>query len=184
MSLEIEFWCNLGLKTFIYSNPRPRAKRRICPSFKLKKNQNLRFYMRRPVYVIRVDRFTPHSFLKLQARTGLQLSRRPVLAKKSISLDWVDRSSTFLKTGTRNKFPLSVHWRPVVRFLEDRYTRQKPLHWHLKTGLPNLVDRYPHQNFPLCLEGRILIITFSSELRLRRFKWRWIRIEVLYNFPE
>ena len=59
--------------------------------------------MRRPVYVIRVDRYTPHRIIELHVKTGLQLLRRPVLAKKSISLDCVDRSSTFRWTDTRAK---------------------------------------------------------------------------------
>ena len=113
----------------------------------------LRIFTRRPVYVIRVDRYTPHRNIELQGRTGLQHSRGPVLAKKSISLDWVDRSSTFLKTGTRNKFSFSVHWRPVFHFLEDRYTHSKHPHWLVKTGL-SISGRPVHaEQRLLCFKG-------------------------------
>ena len=101
----------------------------------LMKTRILRKWTRRPVFNILEDRYTPHRNFDFQERTGLQHSWRPVHARKSISLDWEDRSSTFLKTGTQNNFPLSDYWRPVFNYLEDRYTQQIPLHWSLKTGL-------------------------------------------------
>ena len=47
----------------------------------------------------------------------------------------VDRSSTFLKTGTRLTENSNFRRGPVFNILEDRYTRRKVLHWIEETGL-------------------------------------------------